>query len=274
MAVTVNTFVDMEAGNDADTLTTTILDACTHEAANGSWSISASPLTGFTVSADDLGTLNSPVTVSGITYTGAGGVHGWDYHHTANPDKNVNYAPVTPGTKMALGCFFKTTLAAGVFGSYDMFQIIGTNGTTAVFQVQDGATVFAIAHGSSPIAGTTSSVGNVTMTTGTTYWINLLYDGVNSLCKVALFNPTTWAQVGSTLECAIDPGVTIQTVRIGCNGHGSRPDKHSYFDNLIMDWTTATFPLGFDTATFDAIFSMGSGRRKKALIQGSNLIWT
>ena len=75
------------------------------------------------------------------------------------------------------------------------------------------------------------------------YWVSLQYDGTAGTCSVAVFDPVTFAQIGTTSVVPMDKNLNVGPVIVGSNGHGVTMSAHTYFDNLIIDWNTAPFPV-------------------------------
>jgi len=79
----------------------------------------------------------------------------------------------------------------------------------------------------------------ITISDSTWYWITVGCTQ-NDVCEWALYN-TSDAQVGATQENAIG-NYYIDSIQIGSESGISATDL--YYDDLVMDFTDATFPLG------------------------------
>jgi hypothetical protein len=133
----------------------------------------------------------------------------------------------------------------GTYGTYDFLELQAANGMDCVLQYFDGAnpsTHTVWAHSADSAYGT--QVGPaITITANSLYWISLQYDGTQGTCSVAMFDPVTFAQIGATSVVPMDKNINVGPVIVGSNGHGVTTSAHTYFDNIIIDWTIANFPL-------------------------------
>jgi hypothetical protein len=76
----------------------------------------------------------------------------------------------------------------------------------------------------------------------TTYWVTLKYDGAAGVASLAVFNPTNWTRLGYTTLPQLTN--TFDWISFGREDHHyNGPATHSYFDNILIDYTTAVFPL-------------------------------
>ena len=63
-------------------------------------------------------------------------------------------------------------------------------------------------------------------------------------CFLQVYDPDDWSLVGeSNLPGEIQSGYTIEYMKFGSNDHGDDYNVYSYFDNMIIDYTDATYPL-------------------------------
>jgi len=92
--------------------------------------------------------------------------------------------------------------------------------------------------------GGPDEAGTISIDQTKTYWITQLWDGENGEAKVEVYDPATWAKVVNTSTLSLSNRY-CQTFAFG-DVEIDR-DNHfpvtNCFGNLIMDWTTATFPL-------------------------------
>lgn len=242
----VNLFLTMEAGNGGDLVTIPILNAATI-GSGGSWSLTPNPTVAIRVSTGfEGGILLHPITVGGITYTGSGGNRGFIYDHTIDDNYAIYDITSINSQIVSIGFWYQTNLHSSGGGSvqYDAFVIQG-DGASAVVQFHDHSFSSADglrAHGSSFIIGTQFG-STILIAPNTKYWVTMQYNGIDGIVQVIVFT-VLGEQVGSISVCAIDVGISARFIYFGANNHGSNVNKFTYFDNVIMNWTQGTFPLG------------------------------
>ena len=233
-----NILNDAEMGNIGDLLSVSVLNASTH-GSGGSWSSSASSK--FKIGNGSLGSFAVPVTVAGVAYTGSGS-RIWDYDHTGDGEF-VTYNFPTGNKKVSTGMFIKPGPNI-TWGDYDFVHFQGVSGQDCVIQYHDFSSPnhYIWSHSWTPVTGTQYGV-TINVTAGATYWMTLQYDSMAGTCSVALFNPTTFAQVGATSIAPLDTNVNLSKLTLGAGGHGVTSNTHTYFDDLLIDWTEGKFPL-------------------------------
>jgi hypothetical protein len=241
--VAVDVYVDMESGSPGDNITAVIAAAATH-GGNGVWSTIPSQLTTFKVIAGDA-TLPFPVNVGGTIYNDTG-TRGWDYGHT-NENSWTHYGLDPVHLKISAGAFLSTG-PKDTWGYYDYLVISGyVNPQSCVVQLRDNpdADQRVIRAHSTPQSGTQYG-SPIPVVADKLYWVSLLYDSGNGVCKVAVFDPGTWQQVGTTSTTQLNTNVPVRFLRFGMNAHNVTSNEHSYFDDILIDWTEGKFPLGIN----------------------------
>jgi hypothetical protein len=125
---------------------------------------------------------------------------------------------------------------------FDFLDLQGSSGQDCVLQLYDNGTIHAMhAHSAS---GSVSQVGvNIPVTAGVTYWMTLQYDSNGGTCTAAVFDPVTFVQIGVTSVVPLDRNVNNEYVIIESNGHHVTTNAHTFFDNVVVDWTAGNFPL-------------------------------
>jgi len=92
--------------------------------------------------------------------------------------------------------------------------------------------------------GGPDEAGTISIDQTKTYWITQLWDGENGEAKVEVYDPATWAKVVNTSTLSLSnrycQTFAFGDVEIDRNNHFP---VTNCFGNIIMDWTTATFPL-------------------------------
>ncbi len=263
-AVAVDFYLDMEAGTNGQPITTNLLASCTHTTEGGYWTLNRGHPQGCTdcfaqlpsvtdfVVLTSAGTngvwqLRSPVSVNGVTYNDATHTRVFGKGmHDLNQGAQFNFA--TPHWQVSMGYYY--TMAVGYNNDYigdilstDMYNY--TNSGSWDFDVMGGSIMNYVAEVNvHSQAGGTGSVVQDNIAFSKTYWISQLWDGLNGVCKVAVYDPLTWTQVGSTSQ------LTLSNMPCLCVQFGEFDPTNSptfavtnCFGNLVMDWNTATFPL-------------------------------
>jgi hypothetical protein len=246
-AVIVDVYQDCESGSNDDLLTSTIMNASNH--GGGSWTTGGS-LPGF-VSTNRVRQLPGTVTVrGGATYTDSG-TRTW----ASNDNLDSAYVNLNLGASyphITIGCYLTVGPIAYASNNFDTIALL--DGYYVVLQqycpVYSGGPYIRAHSCTSGWSGTVSS-NNIKVVAGKTYWVNLNYDGATNECNVAVFDPDTWTQVGNTVSCLAGfSTISCRKIRFGrTDAHGDNPynDTQTNFDNILIDYTNAAFPLLPDT---------------------------
>lgn len=242
--VPVDIFQDMEGGHDGDLLTPEIMNAASHGGPS-TWTINGQ----MWVSTRNSAELPGPVTISNVTHTGTGGTRSWMF----NDANQLNYVKCSlPGryAKITVACFYATgvTIPWVQFDSITFIEV--TERTWGVLQVEteDRGGPYLRCHSASAGSKTTYSPTHVRVTPGKLYWVNLHFDGDAGTVSGAVFDPVNgFAQVGTTMVAQSTTGAKVYgSIRFGqTSAHGNHPDAttQSYFDNIVVDYSRAVFPL-------------------------------
>ena len=248
-ATPVDIFQDMESGQDGDLLTPAIMNASSH-GGGSKWSIHGRLWVSTKNSCNLPGPVTvGPVTVGPVTYPGAGGTRSWMF----NDDNQLNYVKCTlPSrySKITVACYYATGVTIP-WVQFDGINFIeATEGTWGVLQVEteDKGGPYLRCHSASAGSKTTYSPTHVKVTVGKPYWVNLHFDGKAGTVSGAVFDPAQgFAQVGATMVAQSTARAKIYgSIRFGRTAaHGDHPDakSQSYFNNIIVDYTQAAFPL-------------------------------
>ncbi|MGO9109134.1 MAG: hypothetical protein ACLP9L_07875 [Thermoguttaceae bacterium] len=240
----VDIFQDMESGKDGDLLTPAIMNASSH-GGGSTWSINGR----MWVSTRNSSNLPGAVAVNGVIYPGGGGTRSWMF----NDNNQLNYVKCTlPGrySKITVACYYATgvTIPWVQFDSITFIEV--TERTWGVLQVEteDKGGPYLRCHSASVGSKTTYSPTHVKVVVGKPYWVNLHFDGDAATVSGAVFDPANgFAQVGTTMVARSTAGARVYgSIRFGqTSAHGNHPDakSQSYFDDIIVDYTHAAFPL-------------------------------
>jgi hypothetical protein len=241
--VAVDVYIDMEAGLPGEIITPAIA-AAAMRGGNGVWSTNPSPLTTFMVTAGDA-KLPFPVNVGGTIYNDTG-TRAWDYGHSV-ANSWTHYAIDPVHLKISVGAFLSTG-PKDSYGYYDYIVISGyVTAQSCVVQLKDNPVPGqrAIWAHSTPQSGTQYG-SPIPVVPDKLYWVSALYDSGNGVCKVAVFDTGTRQQVGATSTTQLDTSTPVRFLRFGMNAHNLILPDHSYFDDILIDWTEAKFPLGIN----------------------------
>jgi hypothetical protein len=118
----------------------------------------------------------------------------------------------------------------------DLITMYGTNGDWVVMQAQAGGGV-ALETGAP-----TARSSTIPATAGHRYSFSLLYDEVNGLGQLAIFDPANnYAQVGSTVTSVMPKGNAVANLNVG-NIEAGTASTTTSFEDVMLDWTSHTFP--------------------------------
>ncbi len=233
----VDVYLDMESGLPGTELTTNLLNAATHGQA-GWWSLFPDTLTELTVSSAYEQPLGGTVTLGGTAYTGAGGSRTIACGNYTNR-QFARFTFNAPKAKVSVGCFVRLGNFDGTsFGSYDQITMEGDNGDFAVLNFQDfpGADFVWEVHTYLGVGAPIRVVANKT------YWVTMLWDQPRLLARLQVYDPVNWTLVGSSQLAIGDE--TCDTICFGrYDEHDATSPASHYYDDLIVDLTTAKFPL-------------------------------
>ena len=244
LAVPVDIFQDMESGHDGDLLSPDIMNASSYGSGT-TWSSHGQMWVSTSNSLD----LPGPATLAGVSHAGIGGTRSWMF----NDNYQLNYVQCSlPGryASITVACYYATgvTVPWVQFDSINFLE--ATHGTWGVLQVEteDAGGPYFRCHSASAGSKTTYSPTHIKVVVGKPYWVNLRFDGDAGTVSAAVFDPAAgFAQVGTTMVAQSTAGAKVYgSIRFGqTSAHGDHPEPitHSYFDNIIIDYTRAAFPL-------------------------------
>ncbi len=244
-------YVDMEAGALGDVITTNLLDKMTH-GTGGTWGLKCGrfgapheALKEFTVSSHEV-RLPTPVSVGGITYKDTAGTRGWACE-MLTPVRAVAYTFSVDHPSVSVG-FFMEYHATKHWTPIDLVAINARNGDFVVMNTTEhprnlGLRVHTGDHWE-PGGKKGSKVGiAIPLEDGKLYWVSMRFvqHGESSL---ALFAPVTFRQIGLTSTLTLTSDSPAHNLVIGrVDDHGITSPATIYWDNLIVDWSHAVFPL-------------------------------
>jgi hypothetical protein len=240
----IDIFQDMESGHDGDLLTPAIMNASSH-GGGSTWTIQGR----MWVSTRNSTSLPGPVNVDGVTYPGTGGSRSWMF----NDNNQLNFCKCSlPGrySKITVACYYATgvTIPWVQFDSINFIEVTQRSFGVLQVETEDRGGPYLRCHSASAGGKTTYSPQHIKVAVGKPYWVNLHFDGDAGTVSGAVFDPANdFAQVGPTMVSQSTVGAQVYgSIRFGqTSAHGNHPDatSQSYFDNVIVDFTNAAFPL-------------------------------
>lgn len=266
---TVDFFFDPSWGTNGTAITVSQLNACTRATMGSTsnfWELNRgqygtpqwgtlSSVQGFTFLTHPMTlSLRSSVTVNGTNYTGSGATKMMAYSREyVSQVAAWCFTDATTGSpvprskaKVSVGLYFM--LNDGPESSYNNLPVnIFPNyyhswgGDYAIMGgVIDGSDITIRVH---CLSGTPVEIDVVR---SKVYWITTLCDIVAETAKVRVYDPDTWTQVGSDSILNYgdgSSGYNVTTVMFGEGWNDNTANTTNYFGQIIMDWTTATWPL-------------------------------
>jgi hypothetical protein len=241
-----DTWLQMNTSSSGTTLTSTILNAGT-VGGSVTWSLSKSPLTGYTVGASQ-GSLGGTITVGGTPYPantttqslalshGAAGLYiqtsnTFSGHATVVANGYITFGPPNAGPN---GVAFAYVTMTDWNGHYVVLELNNGNangqGNCYCVRIETDGN------------GTLYS-SNTPVTPGYRYSYSMLFDEVGGMTKLALFDPQNgYAQVGTTMTVAQKTGSILGRWILGNYEWGTASGATSYFEDSMLDWTNHVFP--------------------------------
>lgn len=261
---------DLENSTDGTAITSTIADSGTHlTGATGSWAVLLNAgSNNMTVENDGEHSFGGrQVSVSDTPYTDSGSTRGMRIDHT-DQDGVAKYFVWTKSSATAdwsIGFWYKTTLPEQGFESFThaAMQDAGFAGFAA-FNLQN----FDVGWNRTYYENADSLlVQGPNIVSGTWYWVTMRFSATSNLGELAIFDEA-FDQIGVTASDVLgsSPG-NCEQVQIGTIGGGlTSPGAYStYFDDLIVDFTNAVFPLGPALSQVQAPRSMHQYRMRRVL---------
>src|SRR5579872_1982557 len=261
----VDFYLDMEAGTNGETITTNLLNACTHIAPGaGYWTLNHSHPKGCTDCWEEIASvtdfmvltnagtngvwpLRSAISVNGMAYVDAAPSRMFG-KGLESRDQAAQFNFATPHLRLSLGYYY--TMAVGYSGQDIGDYILSTalfnyaNESDWEYDVMAGAVenydAYVFVHST---AGGPQNTALIGLTVAKTYWITQLWDGLSGVCRVEVYDPVTWAKIGNTSQLVLS-NLPCEYFQFGdMQNTNALFSVTNCFGNLIMDWTTATFPL-------------------------------
>jgi hypothetical protein len=240
----VDVYVHMTNATPGAALTPTLMTAGTAGMGGGHWENLAGAA-GMSVGPDHIDRAG-PVTVGGVTYPANYPTHSLAYDNAFN-FSSVEYFFGTTTKKAVSTAGFITFGPANAGGSgnlLDLVRIDNVDGIWGVFQLWNGNAPngYGVNIETNP-GGQTTHSAFIQVTPGGTYWFCLKVDFGTGKAFLNLYSTPSFALVGS-LTANLNTGKQIEGIRYG-NEEVSKSAGHTtYFEQIVIDYTNAVFPLG------------------------------
>ena len=142
--------------------------------------------------------------------------------------------PVTGNSKL-----FDYWLIGGAAGNYAVMQLlVGTGSSSGYgFNIETHP-------------GSTTHSAYIPVTPGATYWCVLKADFTAAIAQLAVYSVPSFTQVGYVTGVAVNDQ-NISEISVGNNEAGVSPGTTSYFENMVIDYTNAAFPIGVPGGSSD-----------------------
>jgi hypothetical protein len=246
-AMIADVFVDMNVADPAgSTLSVPIMTNGTQGSYSRPWEETPEPPIGFTLG-PHLHDRGAPVQVGSTVYAtnhpskSMALDHAYNYrtehitiptgHHAVSIAGFVTFGPQNAGSASELFDYWE--IQARVSGDFAILQL--DNGR--------GGHGYAVAIETNPNGVTTHSP-YISIAPGATYWCVLNSDFTSGVARLALYDSASWSVVGSVTSVQSAGNQNVGWINIGNNESGQAPGMTSYFENILIDYTSARFPLG------------------------------
>ena len=246
-ATSVDLLTDFESGTQGAAINVSYWSNVTHGTASSGWYLEVADTGDWKVDTNASFSFPGGFLCGGTNYSG--GTRGAKV--TVNDsffwDINVPFPSNASGGMHFMFDPPTNTLNVG----YDLLTIGVSGGQSGTAQWNNAAPPFIHAHnaGTPPLAY---------VTPGVSYWLTWKFtSGLNFKCRIY---DTNWNQVSNETTNTFGVG-TMDVLTIGMNSHGTPGTQRLYYDNIVMDWTTAVYPLlPIVTAAAGATAMVGSLR--------------
>lgn len=238
-------FVHLDSGNgsDEDLLTVSHLNTATHGSV-GAWSFKGLANSDALFIDTDVAppAMATPADVGGVYYTGGGGRSiRIDNSKQTNGALLTWTAPVDNVTLSMMIRYGNNNYGAGSYRGLDLVSIVGSGGSIfTVAQQKNVAGATVIVH--TDAGGSTGITGDQ----DTWYCLEVCFSKTDLKGYVALYNPSTRAQIGTTQELTLGSAQSVYFVFGPTDSHVGAPTGFTYINSIaIKRGASKTFPLQF-----------------------------
>jgi uncharacterized repeat protein (TIGR02543 family) len=229
-------YLNMETGSGGALVTSNLLNSATR-GTGGSWTTFPNTLSTMRVTTDFEPVLGSQIFLDGQMYSDAVATRGYAFRDTVDHE----YARFTfdeTHAKVSMGCFLRVgDFDGSTFGSYDLIAMEGDD-EFAVVNFQD----FPDEEFVLQIHTQAGTRDPIQIRSNTTYWVTLLWDQPNRRSLLQVYDASAWELVGSGSIPLMNE--VCRTVCFGrYDDHDITPGKYHFYDDLLIDYSTAEFPI-------------------------------
>jgi len=238
---TVGSWLQMGSATVGNTLTGTILQNGFNGSICGSWNTSGTTAS-LKVGASQ-GAMGGSITVGATTYPIGTATKSIALTNTANftiADCTVSGA----GKQMMMAGYITEGMPNDSPSGhlYDQVRIGDFSGDIVVLQMNNGSgpgNCYCInIETDSPLRHS----GYVTITPGARIYYVLFFNGVSGVAQAAIYDPTTFAQIGATMSVAQGTAANVNDIDIG-NDEAGTDTGTTYFENTMWIDSSPAFPL-------------------------------
>jgi hypothetical protein len=229
-ATSADILIDFETGADGNVITGAILNSSTH-GSGGTWSTSKSPMTASTISTSGEKKYSGNIIVGGTSYADSSSTRGVKW--TAN--LQIEYSQFSFSSSyssVSAGFFFYAGIPTGDPTYYNPFNVGNPGNEYCAPQWRYNGIHLETKGGDS---------ADVNVSSYKWYWITIKYVQ-NGTSYMSVYDPTNWSLVGTVTHTLLDfPATVMQFGQM--HAQIGQAGSYYYFDDILIDWTTATFPL-------------------------------
>lgn len=173
-------------------------------------------------------------------------------------------------TAVSIGGWFKTTVpnSGGAAMLYDFWCIFNAVGDSyAAFQLLNGTAPVSGGYGVNieTLAPGTTHSAYLAISPNTIYWVTMFADFVTGTMKMNIYD-TNSTLVGAIVSTGNVTGSFCNTIRFGNNEIGNQGGV-TWFENILVDYSFATFPLGPMSPPLLAPIRRGNRLRRRFVAQ-------
>jgi hypothetical protein len=241
MATTVDLYLDWHTGSDGNAITDTIAAGSCRPASPGDTVevYPGSTLTAMFIETDSASPVSGLVTCDSVTYDIGDTTQGAKYDHTSNYEDMVTASVSSNPNVMSMGGLFKTDIN-DEWEWHALQGMVGSGEWALVAPRYYEGAMHLFMHTSQGY-----SVADIEIELNTWYWVTLQYNATTGYGYLAVYDPSTWEQVGSTVSkafAASPSGVSYWTVGQHAS-QGNTEAASTWYGPTVFDWTDGTFPL-------------------------------
>lgn len=241
--------IDWEASSDGTVITATILTNSSHGASvtfttmtQPSSTFVPGAITNATIEEDAAKDIYTPFNVDSTVYDSAG-TRGMKITMQANQFIHIDFGSEID--TLSCGFFFLFGGPSVNWSPRDIAAWYDDSGQYQFLQIYDQASGDEIPYFHAHWQPGGSGFGNdVDFDRDTWYWVTMNYAEGGETFRVRFYETIGWTSIGESTGSVTSGPDGADTFVLGCVKYGASSSQYVYFDNLIIDITDGTFPLG------------------------------